>query len=173
MMLANTYRNQPISGWWISEKLDGVRIIWDKHTLRTRSWRAVQAPEWFTAAFPRDVALDGELWLGRGTFQIASELSRFARASDAAWHRATFRLFDVPTTDAIKFEDRQAQLATFANEIVRPVAVRKCSGVADALAELAEVVRGGGEGVMLKRPTSCYSFDRSSDWLKLKPKGAQ
>ena len=28
-MLAKKYEAQPVKGWWLSEKLDGIRAIWD------------------------------------------------------------------------------------------------------------------------------------------------
>ncbi|MFX8199554.1 hypothetical protein ABTL12_20030, partial [Acinetobacter baumannii] len=48
----------------VSEKLDGVRALWDGEALRFRSGRAIAAPAWFLAALPK-TALDGELWIGR------------------------------------------------------------------------------------------------------------
>ena len=47
------------AGWWVSEKLDGVRASWDGKVLRFRSGRTLPAPAWFLAALP-PVALDGE-----------------------------------------------------------------------------------------------------------------
>lgn len=35
----------------VSEKLDGVRALWDGQALRFRSGRAVTAPGWFLAAY--------------------------------------------------------------------------------------------------------------------------
>lgn len=46
--------------YWVSEKLDGVRAIWDGKTLRFRSGRPIHAPAWFTAGLPAH-PLDGEL----------------------------------------------------------------------------------------------------------------
>ena len=171
MMLAERFTSQPVAGWWLSEKFDGVRAFWDGSALRTRTWREIVAPAWFTAALPKGTALDGELWGGYGTFQTASELARFWRHDDPAWRQFRFKLFDVPTTDAVKFENRQANLAAFANEIVQPVAVRRCACAEDVRAELAAVVRAGGEGLVLKRSGSFYEFGRSCEWLKVTPLG--
>jgi DNA ligase-1 len=173
VMLANRFSGQDVAGWWLSEKFDGVRAFWDGEAIRTRSWRAVAAPKSFTAQLPRGIALDGELWSGRGTFQIASELSRFERAQDSAWLGMRFMAFDVPTCDAIPFEQRIAKLAVFANQIVQVVPVRRCESGQDAVAAMHEIVRGGGEGCVLKCPGHCYEFARSSAWLKVKPVGVE
>ena len=45
-------------GFWVSEKFDGVRAVWDGRVLRFRSGRLIAAPAWFMSALPR-VALDG------------------------------------------------------------------------------------------------------------------
>lgn len=170
MMLAERWQGQDVAGWWLAEKLDGVRAYWDGAVIRTRSWREIDAPAWFVAKLPRGVALDGELWGGRGTFQIASELSRFARAADhPAWHVMQFCAFDWPTCEAIPFEARIAKIESWRNETVKPVELRRCEGATDARDTMAQIVRGGGEGVVVKRPKHFYEFGRSRDWLKVKP----
>ena len=69
ILLAEVYRNQvDVSQFLVSEKLDGVRAIWDGQTLRFRSGRQVSAPKWFLDGLPK-APLDGELWIGRGTFE--------------------------------------------------------------------------------------------------------
>ena len=55
-------------GWWMSEKLDGIRAIWTGKELLTRTGRLIHAPRWFTDEFPKNIALDGELYLGRNQF---------------------------------------------------------------------------------------------------------
>lgn len=171
MMLAQRWSGQAVGGWWLAEKFDGVRAFWDGAALRTRTWRAIAAPEWFTVGLPRGVALDGELWGGRGTFQIASELSRFERAADPAWRGMRLMLFDWPTTAAIPIEERANKLAGFENEFAQVVKLRRCEGAEDARRSLAEMTAHGGEGLVLKRPGSFYHFGRSRDWLKVKPEG--
>merc|ERR1711964_429570 len=55
-------------GWWMSEKMDGVRAYWSGSNFYSRSGNEFFAPEWFTAKLPKK-PLDGELWCGRGMFQ--------------------------------------------------------------------------------------------------------
>ena len=38
--------------YWVSEKLDGVRALWDGAQLRFRSGNPVPAPAWFIAGLP-------------------------------------------------------------------------------------------------------------------------
>src|SRR5437868_6812014 len=55
-------------GWWLSEKLDGVRAYWTGTGFSSRLGNVFHAPAWFTEGLPA-VPLDGELWLGRKQFQ--------------------------------------------------------------------------------------------------------
>ena len=80
LLLAKVYSDQEdLAQWWVSEKLDGVRAYWDGRQLISRQGNRFAAPAWFTAGFP-DTPLDGELWMGRGTFD---ELSGTVRQTNA------------------------------------------------------------------------------------------
>jgi DNA ligase-1 len=50
------------SGWWMSEKFDGIRCFWNGKMLFSRNGRVIKAPKWFLEGLPSDVKLDGELW---------------------------------------------------------------------------------------------------------------
>ncbi len=65
LLLAETWDGeQDVSGWFLSEKLDGVRAYWDGHQFISRQGNRFHAPPWFIVGLP-DVPLDGELWLAR------------------------------------------------------------------------------------------------------------
>ena len=51
-------------GWWMSEKLDGVRAYWDGKTFYSRLGNEFIAPSWFIKNFPSHMTLDGELFGG-------------------------------------------------------------------------------------------------------------
>jgi len=70
-LLAKVYKQENVSEWWVSEKLDGVRAIWNGEKLHFRSGKLISAPGWFTENFPEQL-MDGELWMGRGTFEKLS-----------------------------------------------------------------------------------------------------
>jgi DNA ligase 1 len=84
-----------VAQYWVSEKLDGVRAIWDGKELRFRSGRPVAAPAWFTANFPNQ-QLDGELWLARGEFDRLSGIVRKLQPDDAEWRQVRYMLFELP-----------------------------------------------------------------------------
>ncbi len=66
LVLANTYKQGiDVSEYWTSEKLDGIRALWDGKHLYTRNGNRIYAPKWFTESLP-EVHLEGELWAGQG-----------------------------------------------------------------------------------------------------------
>lgn len=170
MMLAARFNERDPTGWWASEKLDGCRAFWDGAKLRTRTWLPIDAPDWLTAELPRGIALDGELWAGRGEFELVRVLVQYARASSENWERVRYCVFDAPTTDAVPLEKRLAKAQRLARgRGVEYVAQQRVESARAMWERFGSVVKGGGEGLVLRRPGSCYVFGRSADWMKVKP----
>lgn len=167
VLLAKTWAGSDPTGWWLSEKLDGVRAVWDCCTLATRTGHPIHAPQWFLAGLPRREPLDGELWIGRGQFQRTVGLVRSHRGGEG-WRSIRFAAFDAPCA-AGTFEERQAAMGTaVAGGPAFVLPQRRCNGHADLMAELARVEQAGGEGVMLRQPGSAYERRRSGTLLKVK-----
>jgi DNA ligase 1 len=171
LLLANVW-NKSIdpTGWWMSEKYDGLRGYWDGQKLWSRKGNLIHAPDYFLAELPRDVALDGELWIGHGKFEETMSIVR-SETPDDRWNRVRYMVFDAPRTKGT-FEQRMQFLrATVSegNRFVKVVAQERCQGVTQLLAERDRVVREGGEGVMLRQPESAYEPGRSPTLLKVKP----
>ena len=171
LLLANIYRDDiDLGQYWVSEKLDGVRAYWDGETLTSRNGNRFNAPPWFIEDFPR-VALDGELWMGRGTFERLSGAVRRQHPDDAQWRDITFMVFDLPSSPAT-FDGRLKRLREMFEANKSPhVALVEQFRVADhdtLMDTLNKVVAGGGEGLMLHRGSSRYTAGRTDDLLKLK-----
>jgi DNA ligase 1 len=159
------------TGWLVSEKLDGVRAVWDGRVLRFRSGLPIAVPQAFIERLPA-TPLDGELWLGRGRFEALSGLVRRASPDAADWTALRYMVFDLPGAPG-RFEARAQRLAALALQTGWPQLqalqqVRLAS--AQALQQrLSEVVAAGGEGLMLHRAEALYTPGRSTSLLKLKP----
>lgn len=151
----------------VSEKLDGVRALWDGETLRFRSGRRIAAPAWFLAALP-EPALDGELWMGRRRFEALSATVRRAQPVEAEWRRLRYHVFELPAGEG-RFEQRAERLRALAGEVVVPVEHWRLASNAQLQARLREVVAAGGEGLMLHRADAALASGRSDLLLKLKP----
>ena len=157
----------------VSEKFDGVRAIWDGKTLRFRSGATVNAPAWFIAKLPAQ-SLDGELWLARGKFETLSGFVRKTNPVDDEWRQIKFLIFELPQTSGsdTPFSTRAEDIERIVKATNWPqlVAVKQFR-IADRVAlkrKLDEVVKGGGEGLMLHRANAPYVTGRSDVLLKLK-----
>ncbi|MDQ7989680.1 MAG: DNA ligase [Candidatus Dactylopiibacterium sp.] len=172
ILLAEVYRpGTDPAAYLVSEKLDGVRAIWDGHTLVSRSGQILAAPPWFLAGLPA-TPLDGELWAGRGRFEwLAAAVSRLTPV-DAEWREIRYMIFELPGAPG-SFRERAARMRALAAETATPwlqaVAQTGVASEAALRARLAEVVRGGGEGLMLHLAQAPYLDGRSPALLKLKP----
>lgn len=172
LMLAKTYdgRSDP-TGFWVSEKYDGVRGYWDGQRLLTRAGNPIAAPAWFTAGWPA-TAMEGELWAGRGQFSQAVSTVRQQTPDDAAWRALRFMVFDLPAeggTFNARLPVLQARVAQLGQAWVQAVAQTPATTVQALQARLAETVRAGGEGLVLHRGSAPYAAQRSDDLRKFKP----
>lgn len=172
LLLAERYRGDiDVSRYWVSEKLDGVRASWDGKALQFRSGNPVPAPKWFIDALPRQ-PLDGELWLGRRSFDQLSSIVRRQAPVDTEWRRVRYMIFELPNASG-SFTDRVEQIkaVTAAANLPWLQAVPQFR-VPDAVAlqkKLRDIVRNGGEGLMLHRDDAAYETGRSSTLLKVTP----
>ena len=169
--LANVYRGDvDLARYWVSEKLDGVRALWDGAALYSRRGNRFNAPAWFVEGFPT-AALDGELWMGRGTFEALSGAVRRQTPDDAAWRRIRYMVFDLPGLPE-PFDERLRELERLLADApparIRLVEQFRVAGEAELMAKLDRVVAGGGEGLMLRDGRSLHRSGRSDDLLKLK-----
>ncbi|CAD6938686.1 unnamed protein product, partial [Tilletia caries] len=93
LMLAETFAidgNVDPTGWWMSEKLDGVRAYWDGSSLWSRASVLYDAPQDFKDKLPTDMSLDGELWMERDAFDGTSGIIRSGTSGWKKWDRIIY-----------------------------------------------------------------------------------
>ena len=172
LMLAHVWRNGLLlQDYWVSEKYDGVRGYWNGRQLISRGGVPIAAPAWFTAGWP-STPMDGELWAGRGQFGHAQSTTAQAQHDDAVWRKMRYMVFDLPAAPG-SFDQRLPVLQSTVSNInqnwVQAVEQRKLASEAELQQWLTQVVKGGGEGLMLHKGSAPYRSGRSDDLLKLKP----
>ena len=159
------------AGYLVSEKLDGVRALWDGKVLRFRSGRTIAAPAWFIAKLPKE-PLDGELWIGRGQFDAVSGTVRKTKPVDAEWQKVNYMVFELPAGSS-HFKDRALALESIVNDTAWPqlqvIEQTDIANRATLQAKLDDVVQGGGEGLMLHLASAPLVTGRSDALFKLKP----
>jgi DNA ligase 1 len=173
MLLANVFSEDiDVTQYLVSEKYDGVRAQWDGRVLRFRGSGVVSAPQWFLAKLPKDMPLDGELWIARGQFEAVSGAARKLVPVDAEWQRITYMVFEAPDMPGT-FAERVTRMEAMARAVSAPhLRVVAQTRVQDRKAlkrMLDAVIKQGGEGLMLHLADAPYVTGRSNVLLKLKP----
>ena len=176
-------------GFFMSEKFDGYRACYDhsKKQFFSRQNKPFNAPEWFIKAMPPRL-VDGELWIGRNMFQEMGTV-RKKIPIDEEWLNVTFQVYDLPDHPGT-FKERLTELKRIVkmtkdrwvtrrnnyeypfNKLDCPVVVAKQVLVKDDShmdSVYQDIIKNGGEGIMLKDPNSPYEGKRSNFLLKYKP----
>jgi DNA ligase-1 len=170
VLLAESWDNEAnLVGWWMSEKLDGVRAFWDGRQFLSRQGNVYLAPDWFLEGLP-PVPLDGELWVARKAFQRTVGIVR-RQDRPKAWEEVRFVVFDAPAHGG-EFEARLRFLGDLLGRssapYVQTLGHELCRGIDHLRYELRRVEEAGGEGLMLRQPGSKYVAGRSDTLLKVK-----
>jgi DNA ligase-1 len=172
LLLAERYAGGiDVSQYWVSEKLDGVRAHWDGRQLRFRSGNPVPAPHWFISALPAQ-PLDGELWLGRGSFDRLSGIVRRETPDDTEWRQVRYMIFELPEASGnftARIEKMKAVIAGARTPWLQSIEQFSLPDGKALQKQLDEVLRGGGEGLMLHRADASYETGRSPALLKVTP----
>lgn len=154
------------TGYWLSEKLDGIRAYWNGQEFLTRNGNVLYAPDWFKAGMPKEV-LDGELWIGRHRFQETMSAVRRQNGGEL-WRHVKYRIFDAPN-QAGGFEVRLAYAKSLSLPAHAEVLEHICCESQGHLERYVhDIIKLGGEGAMLRKPGSNYERTRSSTLFKVK-----
>ena len=175
--LAEKYNNRDPKGLLMSEKLNGVRAVWTGKELKSRADKPIYAPSWFLNTLPRNVPLNGELFLNRGKFEDTTSIVKKKVPINNEWKKIKFMAFNTPTTKPIKFSNRYNKLKSLESIICENlkdcpfqlVSQTKVKNRNHMKSEYNKVLKLGGEGMMLRNPNSLYEQKRTKDLLKVKP----
>lgn len=164
LQLAETFdpEKHSIAGWYVSEKLDGMRTLWDGGISRrlpvdqvpyaglldpktgqpkvklkshatglwSRYGNPIMAPDWFLDRLP-PVPLDGELWAGRGNFQLAMSICR-KDEPDQRFDQLDYAIYGMPSFDVLfqTGEIKNANFhASFDWEKIRQFVISRCTAL--------------------------------------------
>ena len=170
LILLTKYKpDMDITGWLMSEKLDGVRAYWDGQQLYSRQGNRLAAPDWFTAKLPK-FELDGELWMEHSRFEkILSIVSR--DRAHSGWENISYHIFEVPNARGGLIE-RLQKLHNYVDETplkhLQIIPQIRCENKKQMKQLLQVVEQKGGEGLVLRNPYSAYQTGRSPNALKVK-----
>ena len=187
----------PPIGWYVSEKYDGIRAIWDGEKFISRGQKVfTYVPEFFIKTMPPGLALDGEIWISRNNFKEVSRLSTLKIGSsksqkeiDNIWKGTTndncvkYMVYDLPNS-LQPFETRMKYLEQIVKDRtelwksknkklkcpLQFTTQTKIKSMEELIKTYNKLTVEGAEGVMLRAPNSPYETKRSKYLLKYKIK---
>jgi len=145
------------TGYYVSEKLDGVRAIWDPPYLKTRYNKILPAPQEFLDNFPSNMMLDGELYIKRNYFP--QTLSAVRSHSTQVWlTQIKYYVFDIPDSAPLPFETVQKILHTSIDSpYIIPIQQTEIKSRQHLQEYHHNLIKQGAEGTMLRKPNTPYT----------------
>ncbi len=147
--------------------MDGARAFWNGEEIISKKSNSIECPSWFVEGLPKNIALDGELWMGRGTYENTLAVLG-SLISNPSWKQMKYMIFDLPFSDQpyeLRMEElKKIQLPSHAMIIQN----FRCSGNDHLLKCLNDITREKGEGFILIKPQSVYASGKQLSMLKVK-----
>lgn len=171
IQLANLYNKTiKIDEYLVSEKLDGVRAYWNGKELISKQGNVINAPKCFTKNLPSQ-HLEGELWIARNSFEKVAAIVQKENSTCDDWQDIKLMLFDLPQLN-VPFSQRFIEMQKIVKDVnYNNLQVIEQFSVASHQAleqKLKEIVKQGGEGLMLHKANSFYQATRNDNVLKYK-----
>lgn len=183
LFLLKVYNNDvDIAGWYMSEKLDGVRAYWDGKQLISRNGHKFDVPSFFTKDFPRH-ELDGELWSKRGSFDSISSIARTKILDpqikpkddvlsvipnsdlESPWIQLTYNIFEVPNAKGNLLQRLSIVKPTKYLKVIPQIKIKNKKD----LFNYQKIIEAkGGEGVVVRDGELPYFTGRTKNALKVK-----
>lgn len=157
MLLALYHPNlvQNPTEWLVSEKLDGVRALWDGSTLLSRNGIVFVPPQAFLDALPRGLpwVLDGELYISHST--PLEQLVSVLRGN--TWLGVRFLVFDAQI-DGMPYSERLQAInkTPYTGGVIPQVPVRSHEDIATRVRTI------NGEGIVVRHRDGIYEFGKRS-----------
>lgn len=162
------YINQDIKGWYMSEKLDGIRAYWSGTELLSKNGNKIHTPKEFTKNFPA-FPLDGELWTKRSDFENIQSIV-LDKVPSSKWSEITYNIFEAPHSSG-NFKKRLKRVRIWfllhKNKNIRLIKQTECRDKKHLYEELNNILQLKGEGIIIKNPELEYISKRSNNSLKV------
>jgi DNA ligase-1 len=175
VMLAKNYTPDiDPSGYYLSEKLDGIRAVYHDGEYISRTNKPFYAPKWFSDHYPSNIVFDGELFTKRKDFKGIMSIATKKIPIDSEWDKVVYMVFDLPTVK-LPFEERYELLKNIVDEInisgnmhINYVNQYQIKNMKELDEIHKQLTLKGAEGTMLRKPQSSYENIRSKNLLKVK-----
>lgn len=165
------YARDP-SGWIASEKIDGVRAVWNPTGFVSRVGKPFQVPADFISAkkWPKGISLDGELHVpGQSVGFVSGMVHRKAPQDWSALRYFVFDVIGIPGNFLKRLERLEFLVSTLGSDKIVILKQIRINNMQEAYKLYKHTLQSGGEGLVLRDPNSTYEDKRSNAMLKWKP----
>eukprot|EP01125_Pyxidicula_operculata_P013676 TRINITY_DN4544_c0_g1_i1.p1 TRINITY_DN4544_c0_g1~~TRINITY_DN4544_c0_g1_i1.p1 ORF type:complete len:657 (+),score=99.41 TRINITY_DN4544_c0_g1_i1:645-2615(+) len=170
------------TGWWITEKYDGIRAYWDGKQMYSKRGNLIPIPPEFTKNLP-EAQLDGELWCGYEDHTLSKLMAIVKSKSntseeglmDIKWSSVVYMIFDAPGIEGnykYRYDEisKIVQPLTDSGEKIKMADIQECQSTQHLMESLEKVQKIGGEGLIIRNPNTLnYQSGRNDSVLKVKP----
>ncbi|KAM3132948.1 hypothetical protein pb186bvf_014944 [Paramecium bursaria] len=161
---------QDPTGYYMSEKIDGVRIMWTGCEMMTKTNHSVDFPTYFVEGWPTTY-LDGMLWIGRNCFSQLTNSLRKRQADPAQWRNIKFIVFDAPMLNQpyhqrYKLVKKVLEKIKNTNLVFMPQVF--CQGWDHLNIEMQYIQELQSRGIILRDPNSIYEPKKSQKFFKIR-----
>lgn len=164
LLLLNKYNtDKNVSGWYMSEKLDGVRAYWDGKQLISRGGIIFAPPRFFIKDFPQ-TKLDGEFWSKRSDFSRISSIVNTHKPTNN-WKHLTYNIFEVPNSSGNLMQRLAAVKESKYIKLIKQIKVKDKNHLEEFLKSVEQL---GGEGIVVRDGSLDYYASRNNSALKVK-----
>lgn len=114
----NWEENQDPTGMYMTERLDGMRIMWTGSEMLTKNGNSINFPASFIEGWPTTY-LDGQLWIDREKYAKLVSIVRKRQPDHKAWLEIKFIVFDAPLLQEV-YSERYSKLKKVILSIKNP-----------------------------------------------------
>ena len=171
LTVPSKWENEDVTDWYISEKLGGIRCLWNGLEMWPKSGPQHNLPEFFIERLPKS-PLDGELYMKEGNLSRCMMVVKKKPTDpdyEKEWNNVSFVVYDAPEAPG-DFQQRLQALKEYFEEsdglYVSLHEYKKCEGKNHAEREFRQEKRKGGEGILLTNPNGEYVNGKSNNVLE-------
>eukprot|EP01114_Cavostelium_apophysatum_P022336 TRINITY_DN8047_c0_g1_i1.p1 TRINITY_DN8047_c0_g1~~TRINITY_DN8047_c0_g1_i1.p1 ORF type:complete len:636 (-),score=14.49 TRINITY_DN8047_c0_g1_i1:53-1960(-) len=152
--------------WLLSEKIDGIRFLWTGKGLYSRRGLAIPCPPSISDQLPRDMQLEGDLWITRNARFRSKDV---LRSHD--WNNMKIMVSDAPKLDKPYIDRLEILRSRFPpdHKTIQVVETKSSSSAEMIMESFVDVINRQGFGLILRDPSARYVAGKSAASLLITP----
>lgn len=159
-----------ISNYFVSEKFDGIRGIWNGVDMLTKNGNRIEIPQCFrdklaNISLKSGEFIEGELWSGYHSFENTSKIIRLKNPKCEDYDNIKYLLFNAKLDDSSDFLENLAKISSNLPpnspiSVIPQVKIHSANELDDLL---KNIISKGGEGLIVRDFHIAYKLKAQND----------